>query len=246
MHRAGGHWGVRNGKMCRFKSMRGYFRLSLFPCRIRAAYVGNWACVLLLPDLARVMFFFFPRNCKTHSVVPEVAANSQRWTPHGKTTGCLRALQSEPRGSSRSHSVSDAAAASDLFIMSARRGARCKCTTKKTRISLSHVAVKCWISAAVRQNFSLEERSKCPAAVYGVQRHQRAAGAPPWVSDGPQEQRIISKIAEGALCCCVQSMANQEAGRQAGSPLYQTRGGLEECTTLGQECQTLIHCGDKV
>lgn len=98
----------------------------------------------------------------------------------------------------------------------------------------------------MRQNFSLEERLKCPAAVYGVHRRQRAAGAPPWVSDDPQEQRIISKIAEGALCCCVQSMANQEAGRQAGSPLYQTRGGLEECTTLGQECQTLIHCGDKV
>lgn len=139
--------------------------------------------------------------------------------PHtAKTTGCLRALQSELRGSPRSHSdVSDAAAASDLRITSARRGgARCKCTTKK-HASRFHTSQSSAEPRPLCGKISLLKNAQSVLRLFmGSTAATERPGPPPWVSDGPQERRIISEIAEGALCCCVQSMANQEAGRQAG------------------------------
>lgn len=61
-----------------------------------------------------------------------------------------------------------------------------------------------------------------------------SGGGPHLVSDGPQEQRIISKIAESAQCGCVQSMSNQLSGRQAGR-LEGRQGGRERGKEGGGE-----------
>lgn len=121
--------------------------------------------------------------------------------------------------------------ASDPCVPAARWGERCKCTSKKNmHCAFTHrsQALNLGRDAA---NFSLEVHSECLKLFMGCFATGRWRRRPGLVSDGsPQQQRIISKIAEIAQCCCVQSMSDQEAGRWLAALYIKDREACRRAT----------------